>query len=85
MNSSTGLTWPKGSWEEPTRRTWLEGGIFIPGGGRHHHRGGGYAKDAETYLEAVPAGWTVIRLTRAQLELGFIGRIVAWLNRAEDS
>jgi very-short-patch-repair endonuclease len=40
----------------------IEGGIFIPGGGRHN-RGGGYANDAEKYLEAVLAGWTVIRLT----------------------
>ena len=57
----------------------IEGGIFIPGGGRHS-RGPGYAKDAEKYLEAVLAGWTVIRLTERQLELDFIERIVAWIN-----
>ncbi|MEY4244153.1 MAG: hypothetical protein RLZZ245_1738 [Verrucomicrobiota bacterium] len=57
----------------------IEGGIFIPGGGRHN-RGGGYAKDAEKYLEAVLAGWTVIRLTAYQLEVDFIERIVAWIN-----
>ena len=57
----------------------IEGGIFIPGGGRHN-RGGGYAKDAEKYLEAVLAGWTVIRLTAQQLEVDFIERIVAWIN-----
>jgi len=57
----------------------IEGGIFIRGGGRHS-RGAGYAKDAEKYLEAVLAGWTVIRLTEKQLELDFIERIVAWLN-----
>jgi very-short-patch-repair endonuclease len=57
----------------------IEGGIFLPGGGRHN-RGGGYAKDAEKYLEAVLAGWTVIRLTRAQIDLDFIERIVAWIN-----
>jgi very-short-patch-repair endonuclease len=57
----------------------IEGGIFIPGGGRHN-RGGGYAKDAEKYLEAVLAGWTVIRLTAHQLEVDFIERIVAWIN-----
>ena len=56
----------------------IEGGIFLPGGGRHS-RGTGYAKDAEKYLEAVLAGWTVIRLTERQLEIDFIGRIVAWL------
>ena len=57
----------------------IEGGIFIPGGGRHS-RGAGYAKDAEKYLEAVLAGWTVIRLTEKQLDLDFIERIVAWIN-----
>jgi very-short-patch-repair endonuclease len=57
----------------------IEGGIFIPGGGRHS-RGVGYAKDAEKYLEAVLAGWTVIRLTEKQLNLDFIERIVAWIN-----
>jgi very-short-patch-repair endonuclease len=57
----------------------IEGGIFIPGGGRHS-RGPGYAKDAEKYLEAVLAGWTVIRLTEKQLDLDFIERIVAWIN-----
>ena len=54
----------------------IEGGIFLPGGGRHS-RGTGYAKDAEKYLEAVLAGWTVIRLTEKQLEIDFIERIVA--------
>lgn len=57
----------------------IEGGIFLPGGGRHS-RGAGYAKDAEKYLEAVLAGWTVVRLTEWQLELDFIERIVAWIN-----
>jgi very-short-patch-repair endonuclease len=57
----------------------IEGGIFLRGGGRHS-RGAGYAKDAEKYLEAVLADWTVIRLTERQLELDFIERIVAWIN-----
>ena len=61
----------------------IEGGIFIPGGGRHN-RGSGYAKDAEKYLEAVLAGWTVIRLTAKQLEIGLMERIVALVLR-EDS
>lgn len=54
----------------------IEGGIFLPGGGRHS-RGAGYAKDAEKYLEAVLAGWTVIRLTERQLGIGFIERIAS--------
>ena len=63
----------------------IEGGIFMRAGGRHT-RGGGYAKDAEKYLEAVLLGWTVLRLTERQLELDFIERIVVLLNtpRAEE-
>lgn len=57
----------------------VEGGIFQRGAGRHN-RGAGYAKDAEKYLEAVLAGWTVIRLTEKQLKLEFIERIVVWIN-----
>jgi hypothetical protein len=62
----------------------IEGGIYLAGGGRHN-RGGGYAKDAEKYLEAALADWRVLRLTAAQLEIGSIERIVALLNtpRAE--
>jgi very-short-patch-repair endonuclease len=62
----------------------IEGGIFIPGGGRHS-RGAGYAKDAEKYLEAVLAGWTVIRLTERQLEIDFIERIAALLQQSSSS
>ena len=57
----------------------IEGGIFMRRGGRHT-RGAGYAKDAEKYLEAVMAGWTVLRLTERQLEIGLIERVAAWLN-----
>jgi very-short-patch-repair endonuclease len=57
----------------------IEGGIFLAGGGRHN-RGSGYAKDAEKYLEAALLGWRVLRLTRAQLELDVVERIVALLN-----
>ena len=45
----------------------------------------GYAKDAEKYLEAVLADWTVIRLTENQLELDFIERIVALLRQLSSS
>ena len=57
----------------------VEGGIFMRAGGRHT-RGSGYASDAEKYLEAALAGWTVLRLTERQLEIGVIERIVALLN-----
>lgn len=56
----------------------IEGGIFLPGGGRHS-RGVGYAKDAEKYLEAVLAGWRVIRLTEKQLEIGTIERVASFI------
>ena len=62
----------------------IEGGIFQRGAGRHN-RGAGYAKDAEKYLEAVLAGWTVIRLTEKQLDLDFIERIVALLRQSSSS
>jgi very-short-patch-repair endonuclease len=61
----------------------IEGGIFLRSGGRHN-RGGGYAKDAEKYLEAALLGWTVLRLTERQLELGFIERIVALVSAQGD-
>ena len=60
----------------------IEGGIFQPGGGRHN-RGVGYAKDAEKYLEALLAGWTVIRLTSKQLEIGIIERIAQFIRKAD--
>ena len=62
----------------------IEGGIFMRAGGRHT-RGTGYAKDAEKYLEAALAGWTVIRLTEKQLDLEFIERIVALLRQSSSS
>lgn len=62
----------------------IEGGIFLPGGGRHS-RGAGYAKDAEKYLEAVLAGWTVIRLTEKQLEIGTIERVAAFIQHGAES
>lgn len=60
----------------------IEGGIFLPGGGRHS-RGVGYAKDAEKYLEAVLAGWQVIRLTEKQLDIGTIERVVAFTQQGD--
>lgn len=62
----------------------IEGGIFMRKGGRHN-RGGGYAKDAEKYLEAAMQGWTVLRLTEKQLEIGLIERVVGYLRSRNDS
>jgi very-short-patch-repair endonuclease len=75
----------RADFSHPESRTLIEieGGIFMRKGGRHT-RGAGYAKDAEKYLEAAMAGWTVLRLTEKQLEIGFIERIVAFLNTAPE-
>jgi hypothetical protein len=54
----------------------IEGGIFMRGGGGRHTRGVGYAADAEKYMEAVLAGWRVIRLTERQLNQSTIKRII---------
>ena len=62
----------------------IEGGIFMRKGGRHN-RGTGYAKDAEKYLEAAIHGWTVLRLTEKQLEIGLIERVVDYLRSRNDS
>ena len=71
----------RADFSHPESRTLIEieGGIFMRKGGRHN-RGGGYAKDAEKYLEAAMHGWTVLRLTEKQLEIGLIEKIVGWIN-----
>lgn len=56
----------------------IEGGVHS--GGRHT-RGKGFSNDAEKYLEATLAGWTVIRLVPAQLTLPTIERIITWTTR----
>ena len=50
----------------------IEGGAWV--GGRHN-RGSGFVADAEKYLEAVLAGWRVVRLTERQLESEWVERI----------
>ena len=60
----------------------IEGGVWS--GGRHT-RGSGFSADAEKYLNATLAGWTVIRLTERQLEIDFIERIVALLRQSSSS
>ena len=54
----------------------IEGGAWV--GGRHN-RGTGFVKDAEKYLEAVLAGWRVVRLTERQLEADSLERLIALL------
>jgi very-short-patch-repair endonuclease len=52
----------------------IEGGAWV--GGRHN-RGSGFVADAEKYLEAVLAGWRVVRLTERQLDADWIERVIA--------
>jgi very-short-patch-repair endonuclease len=53
----------------------IEGGIFINGGGRHN-RAAGFIADAEKYLEAFLAGWSVVRLTQKQITAPNIEQII---------
>jgi very-short-patch-repair endonuclease len=53
----------------------VEGGIFIKGGGRHN-RAAGFIADAEKYLEAFLDGWSVVRLTEAQITAPNVERII---------
>ena len=53
----------------------IEGGIYVEGGGRHD-RSAGFIADAEKYLEAFLAGWSVVRLTSAQITAPNIERLI---------
>ena len=53
----------------------IEGGVFINGGGRHN-RAAGFIADAEKYLHAWLAGWSVVRLTATQITAPNIEQII---------
>lgn len=53
----------------------IEGGIYLAGGGRHN-RAAGFIADAEKYLEAFLAGWSVVRLTSAQITAPNVERLI---------
>lgn len=53
----------------------VEGGSFLPGGGRHT-RGAGFVKDTEKYAEALILGWRVLRVTPQQIS---DGQAVTWV------
>jgi len=53
----------------------IEGGLHIFGGGRHN-RAAGFIADAEKYIEAFLAGWSVVRLTEKQITAPNLERII---------
>jgi len=57
----------------------IEGGIHLAGGGRHN-RAAGFIADAEKYLEAFLAGWSVVRLTAPQITTPIIERLIRRIN-----
>lgn len=54
------------AWPEPRVALEIDGGVFLPGGGRHT-RGAGYRRDAEKLNEAAIAGWVVLHVLPEQL------------------
>ncbi len=53
----------------------IEGGIYVEGGGRHN-RSAGFIADAEKYMEAFLSGWSVVRLTSAQITAPNVERLI---------
>ena len=56
----------------------VEGGIWLPGGGRHN-RGKGMLKDMEKYNRAAALGWRIVRCTPQTLITG-VEAVAACLN-----
>jgi very-short-patch-repair endonuclease len=63
---------------DPTLLIEIDGGAFIPGGGRHS-RGTGVEKDAEKQSAAAILGYRVIRCTPRQVENG---TALSWIRQA---
>lgn len=49
-------------WPEHRLLVEIEGGTWLPGGGRHN-RGAGFQNDCEKYLAAFEAGYSLLRFT----------------------
>ena len=57
----------------------VEGGVFMGKFGGHTS-GVGYTKNCEKYNEAALAGWTVFRVTPAQIETKLLTRIKEFID-----
>jgi very-short-patch-repair endonuclease len=91
-----GLPRPDREWRFSTERRWrfdygfpehklaleVDGGLFLPGGGRHN-RALGMLKDAEKFNEAAVLGWRVLKVQPKFLAnfatLDLIARALAWV------
>jgi hypothetical protein len=56
----------------------VEGGLYMPGGGRHN-RGSSMTADMEKYNEAALLGYTVLRVTKYHL---INGQAIRWVKTA---
>lgn len=61
----------------------IEGGVFMGKFGGHTS-GVGYTDDCEKYNEAIFAGWTVFRLTPAQINIENLTKIKDFIKKALD-
>jgi len=55
----------------------IEGGIWLPGGGRHT-RGRGFRRDLEKYNEGIAQGWRILRVLPQDLATA---RTCDWVRR----
>ena len=65
-------------WPQEKVAVEVEGGSWMPGGGRHN-RGQGFENDCEKYVEATLRGWRVLRVTTRQVHTGLA---LNWILRA---
>ena len=63
------------AWPDQMLAVEVDGGGFIPGGGRHS-RGTGMEKDNEKIATAMLMGWRVLRVTPRQVTKG---EAIAWI------
>ena len=67
------------AWPEVALALEVEGGVFQKKGG--HTTGSGYTEDCEKYNAAIYAGWTIIRLTTAQITINNLLMLKSFYDR----